>query len=304
MKKLLLLGLLTIACNCVFANIKQGNWRWRADNGSETSATWLAAENTAPTITSMDNVRLRVELDDTIPNWTFNKEIFLMYSKDQTTWDSVSQNSSRDWMMAGSSPFVTDMESTTQQLAGTALGSIYTFVPGMILVSSTLADTSYTLDSAEKTEIEWVIKPTATTASNTTYYFRVGDGSVDYPTTVISLLTGATLPISLSSFTVSADGKCVKVMWTTASEQNNDRFEIQRSANGRDNWQVVATQKGSGTTTQSHTYTAYDEHPLNGINYYRIKQYDFDGKSKESEVRSLTMQLVKALIAAYPSTLR
>ncbi len=300
MKKVLLIAFLSIACSQVFANLQQGAWRWRSDDGSETSATWIADENTAPIITSMNNLRLRMEIynDDADP-FDFNNNILEDSVAGSGVWTPITSTSTTNaFMLAGSSPFVSDMEATTNQLVGMSTNP---FKPGLVLVSS---DTySYSLPITTKTEFEWVLKPTGNLQPNTVYYFRLS-GSVDYPGTIISLITGGSLPITLSSFNVAPDGNRVKIAWSTASEQNNDRFEILRSSDGKNNWKVVATQKGSGTTTQSHSYTAYDNSPLNGNNYYRIKQYDFDGKAKETEVKFVSMKLLKAIASVYPNPVR
>ena len=46
--------------------------------------------------------------------------------------------------------------------------------------------------------------------------------------------------------------------------------------------------KGNGTTSKTQTYELYDNEPFDGVNYYRLIQYDYDGKSSLSGVRSLT----------------
>jgi hypothetical protein len=110
--------------------------------------------------------------------------------------------------------------------------------------------------------------------------------SATYP----SLTTAAVLAIKLANFTVKAEGKQVKIEWTTVSEQNNDRFDIEKSIDGR-TWKSIATIKGNGTTTNEHSYSAFDNSPGSGINYYRIKQYDLNGKTFISDVRSLKILL-------------
>ena len=126
---------------------------------------------------------------------------------------------------------------------------------------------------------------------NTTYYFREWGSTannLDIGMTYPTLITSVVLPIKLTGFTVSREDKKIKLQWVTASEQNNDRFEIQRSSDGR-TWKTIANIKGHGTTTASNTYKAYDESPLSGINYYVIKQYDVDGHSYLSDVKFVRM---------------
>ena len=63
MKKITIISLLTIFAVSSFASTTMGHWRWRKDNGSETTAAWAAGQDVAPTITnSSENLRLRIEL--------------------------------------------------------------------------------------------------------------------------------------------------------------------------------------------------------------------------------------------------
>src|SRR5580765_1815939 len=63
MKKTLLLTVLLVTSYNLFAFTTQGVWRWRKDDGSETTATWRAAQNTPITIATLDSIiRLRIEL--------------------------------------------------------------------------------------------------------------------------------------------------------------------------------------------------------------------------------------------------
>ncbi len=66
MRKIILLFLLGVLFSTSsFAFISQGNWRWRNNNGSETTATWKAPENIAVTINSIDSIiRLRIQLQN------------------------------------------------------------------------------------------------------------------------------------------------------------------------------------------------------------------------------------------------
>lgn len=94
----------------------------------------------------------------------------------------------------------------------------------------------------------------------------------------------AALPIQLMTFsaTLVADG--VKLSWTTASETQNDYFSIERSGDGTD-FKPIGEKDGNGTTSQRIYYTFTDQEPLNGNNYYRLKQVDEDGTSTYSPVR-------------------
>ncbi len=89
------------------------------------------------------------------------------------------------------------------------------------------------------------------------------------------------VPVELSSFTASASGNFVKLDWTTATETNNQGFEIQKKS-GND-FYTIGFVAGSGTTTEPKNYSYQDKNLENGIYVYRLKQFDFDGTSSLSE---------------------
>lgn len=90
---------------------------------------------------------------------------------------------------------------------------------------------------------------------------------------------GIALPIELLDFHAFATPSGVKVTWETATEINNDYFEVLRSADNQ-NWETLTTVPGQGNSRARTTYAWMDESPLQGSNYYRLKQVDFDGKSE------------------------
>ena len=92
------------------------------------------------------------------------------------------------------------------------------------------------------------------------------------------------LPIELISFNLEEDKGSVIVSWVTASETNNDYFEVQHSTDGLE-WKGIDRLMGAGTSVSPNTYSAYHSTPENGINYYRIKQVDFDEATCYSLVR-------------------
>ncbi len=81
-------------------------------------------------------------------------------------------------------------------------------------------------------------------------------------------------------------GQAVSCRWSTASELDNDYFTIQRSPDG-EQWQNIGTIDGSGSSQVVNKYLFNDQSPIRGLSYYRIKQTDFNGESKYSEIRSV-----------------
>ena len=92
------------------------------------------------------------------------------------------------------------------------------------------------------------------------------------------------VPIELISFTATTEGSKTNLTWATASEINNKGYDIERSRDGQD-FQSIGTVKGIG---KAANYNFVDANPYNGINYYRLKQVDFDGKETLSKVVSVT----------------
>ncbi|QEK53103.1 hypothetical protein FYC62_16520 [Pedobacter aquae] len=87
------------------------------------------------------------------------------------------------------------------------------------------------------------------------------------------------LPITLSSFIGQTNNYGVKLNWTTASETNNQYFEVLRAGEDK-NFVSIAKLNGSGNSSSSKTYSFDDFSPATGNNYYQLKQVDFDGKSE------------------------
>jgi hypothetical protein len=89
---------------------------------------------------------------------------------------------------------------------------------------------------------------------------------------------GSPLPIQLISFIGSLNmDKTVTLNWVVGSEMNNDYYTIEHSTDGYV-WEVIGIVDGVGTTNQTMKYTFTHVDTKSGINYYRLKQTDYDGK--------------------------
>jgi beta-glucanase (GH16 family) len=96
------------------------------------------------------------------------------------------------------------------------------------------------------------------------------------------------IPVELTDFKAKLLNNTTVLTWNTASERNNKAFDIERSNNGTA-FQTIGSVKGNGTTIAPHDYTFTDESPVNGVNYYRLKQVDNDGKTTQSKVVSVVL---------------
>lgn len=91
------------------------------------------------------------------------------------------------------------------------------------------------------------------------------------------------LPVELVSFKAEVEGEKVQLLWSTASELNNDFFIVERWIDG-ELFEPIGTVDGSGTTNELINYGFVDRSPVNGLSYYRLKQVDFDGTTAFSEI--------------------
>lgn len=97
------------------------------------------------------------------------------------------------------------------------------------------------------------------------------------------------LPVEYLSFNANiVDEDDVLLKWQTATEINNDGFEVERSNDG-ENWKELTFVPGYGTSTEVQSYRFKDIEPQKGINYYRLRQEDYDGKVAYSKI--VTAQL-------------
>ena len=74
--------------------------------------------------------------------------------------------------------------------------------------------------------------------------------------------------------------------WSTASEDNNDYFTIEKTKDGI-YWEILDRETGAGNSTNQLYYSSVDKNVESIINYYRLKQTDYDGKFKYSDIISI-----------------
>lgn len=129
-------------------------------------------------------------------------------------------------------------------------------------------------------ELYWEASTNGVNVASTIYN---SNGGANY----IATFTLATaLDVELMSFTAASKVQNVELAWATSSERNNSHFEIERSADGR-NWSNIGEVKGNDTQERVNNYTFRDERPLSGMNYYRLKQVDFNGNYEYSRAVSV-----------------
>ncbi|KAB2908028.1 MAG: carboxypeptidase regulatory-like domain-containing protein [Ignavibacteriales bacterium] len=110
------------------------------------------------------------------------------------------------------------------------------------------------------------------------------------------------VPVEFSSFTSEVVPGGVELKWRTASETNNRCFIVELAEDGS-NFAPVAEVEGAGTSTDEHFYSVYLPLDHAGAYYFRIKQTDFDGTAKFSQVVKTEFGAVKSfrLSQNYPN---
>lgn len=101
-------------------------------------------------------------------------------------------------------------------------------------------------------------------------------------------ITGVVLPIELKNFSVeTVNSRESLLKFSTATEHNNNYFAIEHSTDAT-RFEAIGQVTGAGNSTVQQDYTFTDEHPVKGLNFYRLKQVDFDGQFSYSPVVSVT----------------
>ena len=108
------------------------------------------------------------------------------------------------------------------------------------------------------------------------------------------------LPVELNSFTAEANAGEALLRWSTSSEMNSNRFQVERSTNGL-HFSTIGERAAQGNSAVFNEYQFSDRHPVNGYNYYRLKQIDRDGASYYSKVEVLNFSLEGKAISIYPN---
>ena len=125
-----------------------------------------------------------------------------------------------------------------------------------------------------------------------------GNGTTSMNNSPILITCSTSLPIELLSFQAKNQNNQNHLIWQTASESNNEAFEIERSINGID-FEKIGFTKGKGNSNHIQTYQFIDANPFS-TSYYRLKQIDFDGKFDYSNTISIKIGKEKG-IQIYPN---
>ena len=119
---------------------------------------------------------------------------------------------------------------------------------------------------------------------------RVAECSVGAGPDLCFSLIGDIIPVELASFKASVSSNDVKLIWTTATETNNQGFQIERRKT-QDEWNSIGFVNGNGTTTEPQAYSFIDGNIASGKYQYRLKQIDYDGTFEYSNTIEVDVSL-------------
>ncbi len=117
---------------------------------------------------------------------------------------------------------------------------------------------------------------------------------------VTIIIDPSPLPVEMTYFNGQLQNKTVELTWGTASEKNNEYFQVERSADGI-NYEVIGRAEGHGNSVTPVNYQFTDADPLSGVSYYRLLQVDFDGQSEFSKVISVENNVVQSALKVFPN---
>jgi hypothetical protein len=304
----------------VYSFVSLSDYRWRSDDGNETTGSSLASQDTAASIVSGTAVRLRVLIKNTGDSTTDNFRLeYTTYSNgcDYTSWTAVPATATTEHFNMYNTANYTDQTASTNVSSGPAVitdPSGYSFAAGK-LVSNSSNSASIALTSTQFTEIEYAI----TTNSNTnkgSYCFRVTNAgtaldsysnypilNINYPPstpTVYSVANSATnvprLPIfQLRSYDLNKDYlkyvvETCPVNSFPCSSGGQTYAESDSCWSGRDTQSGAAYTSTDTETTSTMTYCSV---PTSGIlspnttYYWRAKAIDPGGSNTYSSYTSV-----------------
>ena len=110
------------------------------------------------------------------------------------------------------------------------------------------------------------------------------------------------LPVELAQLSVRPENNGARLSWTTTAEHNSDRFDVQRADDGS-SFVSIGNVDAAGTSDKQIAYSYLDRAPLDGINYYLLRQLDRDGVETFSEVVALELGVEhKLVVVPNPAT--
>jgi hypothetical protein len=140
------------------------------------------------------------------------------------------------------------------------------------------------------------------TGTSFTFTYKDSAGVQDLTPATYTLNWQTPLPVMMGDFTATADNGKTAIDWSTFTEAHCKGFAIERSIDGR-NWKqidFIASEAKDGTSEAKLDYSAYDNNPFSGVNFYRLKQTDINNNFIYTDVRKVVFGKANT-IHVYPN---
>ena len=145
-----------------------------------------------------------------------------------------------------------------------------------------------------------VVTPTQTTLYQVLVTNALNGCATTDTLTVTVTDTCHLFPVTWLSFNAVLQNRKTLLNWRVAMEQNNKEYVVERSADGI-HWTELFAVQSKGNTSTERSYQSVDAVPKTGVNFYRIKQADNDGKFTYSAVRTIRVGSEGATFVVYPN---
>lgn len=152
--------------------------------------------------------------------------------------------------------------------------------------ANNVADCSYAINSTEYGTITNAVAGETYILMVTNYSNSPTDITIEQVGGTGTTNCGIVLPISLLDFSVSNYKDANELWWSTASEDNNDYFIVEHSIDGK-TWNEINRVDGAGNSTSQNDYYLLHRDFGQLINYYRLKQVDYDGTITDHGIISI-----------------
>jgi CshA-type fibril repeat protein len=119
--------------------------------------------------------------------------------------------------------------------------------------------------------------------------YVVTDGNGLESIAAVTIVVDCPMPVKLVAFDARKEGNSAQLSWSTTEEVNSDRFEIERSTDGKA-WAMIGSIRSNGESSTVKTYNYTDPAPEKGENLYRLRMVDKDDTFAYSRVRSLNWE--------------
>ncbi|HQZ75081.1 MAG TPA: T9SS type A sorting domain-containing protein [Chitinophagaceae bacterium] len=177
-------------------------------------------------------------------------------------------------------------------------GAYITTLTGLIVAWRDLADSRWENSLGGPQTITSVSTYTTGTLLRTSVdangfgYFTFGSANIN----------GSPLPVKLSNIRAFEKQQGIQIDWTAYQEDNLNRYQVERSADGQ-SFMPIGDVAARNLVIESN-YSFFDANPLPGVNFYRLKNIDMDGKSGYSNVVKVNLDKNIKGFTLYPNPVR